>query len=330
MNQPIQVIGVGSPIVDLIAEVSEQLLTSVSGKKGGMELIDTPTMESILGLLEREPVKAPGGSAGNTTFALARLGMTCAFLGKLGADDNGGYYRNAFLRENTDGSRFKTDTNLPTACCISLVTPDSERTMRTNLGAAMTLAPDEISADDFRGCSHAHIEGYLLFNRKLMMKVVESAKEADCTISLDLGSFEVVEASRDILENMLGRFVDIVFANEDEATGFCGDSDPEAGLDALSGFCGAAAVKIGKDGAWMKDGSGKIHVPAVPVDRVLDTTGAGDFWAAGFLYGYLNGCDLPTCGRFGSILGGHVVQCMGTHLEDEVWENIVKKTMIGE
>ena len=328
MNQPIQVIGVGSPIVDLIAEVSEQLLTSVSGKKGGMELIDTPTMESILGLLEREPVKAPGGSAGNTTFALARLGMTCAFLGKLGADDNGGYYRNAFLRENTDGSRFKTDTNLPTACCISLVTPDSERTLRTNLGAAMNLAPGDITAADFQGCSHAHIEGYLLFNRDLMMKVVETAKEAGCTISLDLGSFEVVEASRDILEEMLSRYVDIVFANEDEAACFCGNSDPEAGLDALSGLCGSAAVKIGKDGAWLKDGSGKIHVPAVPVDTVLDTTGAGDFWAAGFLYGYLNGLDLATCGRFGAILGGHVVQCMGTRLEDEVWEDIVKKTAI--
>ena len=330
MIQPIQVIGVGSPIVDLVADVSEKLLTSVSGKKGGMELIDTPTMESIIELLEREPVKAPGGSAGNTTFALARLGMTCSFLGKLGEDENGGYYRHAFQRKNTDGSRFKTDANLPTACCISLVTPDSERTMRTNLGAAMTLSPDEITVADFRGCGHAHIEGYLLFNRELMMKVVESAKEAGCTISLDLGSFEVVEASRDILDDMLGRYVDIVFANEDEAAGFCGDSDPEAGLDALSGLCGSAAVKIGKDGAWMKDGTGKIHVPADSVEHVLDTTGAGDFWAAGFLYGYLNGRDLPTCGRYGSILGGHVVQSMGTHLEEEVWVGIVKKTTIGE
>ena len=325
MRETIQVIGVGSPIVDLIAEVNDDMLLSIPGRKGGMELIDSRAMESILQLLEHEPVKAPGGSAGNTTFALARMGMTCAFLGKLGNDEHGTYYREAFREMGGECSRFKTDSTLATACCISLVTPDSERTMRTDLAAAMNLAPEEITSGDFRDCSHAHIEGYLLFNRELMTKVVESAKEAGCTVSLDLGSFEVVEASRDILDDMLGRYVDIVFANEDEAAGFCGDSDPEIGLDALSGLCGTAAVKIGKDGAWMKDGSGKIHVPALPVEQLLDTTGAGDFWGAGFLYGYLNGRGLSICGRFGAILGGYVVQCMGTQLKDEVWNGIVEK-----
>lgn len=322
MKQPIDVIGVGSPIVDLVAEVSDEFLLSILGGKGGMELIDTATMISILSLLDREPVRAPGGSAGNTTFALARLGMRCAFLGKIGDDENGAYYRAAFHQAGGDCSRFKMDGVEATARCISLVTPDSERTMRTHLGAAMNLGAGEIVIDDFQGCRHAHIEGYLLFNRELLMAVLNTAKEAGCTVSLDLGSFEVVESARDLLPEILDRYVDIVFANEDEAACFCGSRDITAGLVSLNRHCAVVAVKKGRDGAWLTNDSDSFHVPAVPVETVLDTTGAGDFWAAGFLYGYLGGYPISTCGRFGAILGAQVVQCMGAALSEEQWKQI--------
>ena len=324
MKHPLDVIGVGSPIVDLIAEVSDELLRSIPGKKGGMELIDSAAMVSILRSLDREPVRAPGGSAGNTAFALARLGMTCAFLGKLGDDEDGAYYRDAFRQAGGDCSRFKMDRTAPTASCISLVTPDSERTMRTHLGAAMNLAPGEIAVDDFRGCRHAHIEGYLLFNRELLMAVLDAAKEAGCTVSLDLGSFEVVETAKDLLPGILDRYVDIVFANEDEAACFCGSRDCTVGLASLSKYCAVAAVKKGKDGAWLSGDCGAVHVPAVQVEAVLDTTGAGDLWAAGFLYGYLGGHSLSTCGRFGAILGAEAVQCMGAALPEGRWKYIVE------
>ena len=235
-------------------------------------------------MLENEAVTSPGGSAGNTTFALSRIGMSCAFLGKLGDDENGSFYREAFNREGGDCSRFKTDSESATGCCISLVTPDSERTMRTCLGAAMNLSPDEITASDFMGCRHAHIEGYILFNRDLLLKILDCAKQAGLSISLDLGSFEVVGAAIDILPGVLDRYVDIVFANEEEAAAFSGSSDPETGLSALSRHCAVTAVKLGSDGALLRKDGESIHVPAVMAENVLDTTGAGDFWAAGFLY----------------------------------------------
>ena len=323
LSNEIQVIGVGSPVVDFIAEVKDDVLSSINGKKGGMELIDSGAMQSLLDHIGGSPVRMPGGSAGNTTFALARMGMKCAFLGKLGNDDNGAYYEDSFRQFGGDCSRFKTDEKEPTACCLSLVTPDSERTMRTYLGAAMTLAPSDIIPEDFVGCSHVHVEGYLLFNHELLRTVLETAKNAGCSISLDLGSFEVVEAARGILPEMLDRYVDIVFANEEEAEAFCGESDPLIGLGELGKLCEITAVKIGKNGAWLKDNKEAVHVPVIPVESVIDTTGAGDYWAAGFLYGFMNGYSLTASGHLGAILGGHVVQNPGAALTADTWRRVL-------
>lgn len=324
-NTKIEMIGVGSPVVDLIAEVTDEVLLSVPGKKGGMELVDTPSLQKLLGLVSDLPVKAAGGSAGNTTFALGQMGIRCAFMGKLGQDENGEYYQTLFRELGGDISRFKTDSSGATACCISFVTPDSERTMRTDLGAAMRFSPADLSPADFEGCGHVHVEGYLLFNRELLMAVLKSAKSAGSRVSLDLGSFEVVEAAKDILPEILEHYVDLVFANEEEAEVFCGDSDPKKGLMALGELCEIAAVKIGRDGAWLKDGRGSVHVPAFLTDKAIDTTGAGDFWAAGFLYGHLRGHSLAVCGRIGALLGKHVVQYLGASLPHVAWDEIMNE-----
>ena len=147
------------------------------------------------------------------------MGASCSFLGKIGNCEEGAFYRDSFAKLGGDITRFKVGS-ISNGRCLSLVTPDGERTMRTDLGAAMSLSPDEISVSDFVGCTHAHIEGYLLFNESLMLRVIESAKEAGCTISLDLASFEVVNATKSILPGILRNYVDIVFANEEEAAAF--------------------------------------------------------------------------------------------------------------
>ncbi|MFZ7126715.1 MAG: adenosine kinase [Desulfobacterales bacterium] len=319
----VHVMGVGSPVVDFVAEVPEAVLQSVPGVKGGMELVDADRLESLMTLVEGFPVKTPGGSAGNTTFALARLGMSCAFMGKLGDDANGVYYKEHFRNIGGDCSRFKRDGGRPTASCLSLVTPDSERTMRTDLGAAMGFGPEDVSASDFEGCRHVHVEGYLLFNPDLLLAVLDAARAAGCSVSLDLGSFEVVEAAGPALPGILDEYVDIVFANETEAAAFCGASDPDSGLSALGNACGVAAVKIGSAGAWLRRGTDTVHVPAIPAAKVVDTTGAGDYWAAGFLFGHLNGYSLTTSGRLGSLLGKHVVETMGAFLAPESWDRII-------
>ncbi|MFP4166972.1 MAG: adenosine kinase [Opitutales bacterium] len=317
------IIGIGSPVVDAVAQVDESFLEQVDGEKGGMVLVDADTINGLIKLLPAEPEATPGGSAGNTLFALARMGASAAFLGKIGNCRQGEFYRNRFKELGGDASRFKVGEQ-PNARCLSLVTPDGERTMRTDLGAAVTLAPEEISEADFSGCDHAHIEGYLLFNEALMRRVLECAKAAGCTISLDLASFEVVQATNAILPDILKNYVDIVFANEEEASAFTGIKEDYAEMARRLGeYCDIAAVKIGPRGSYIAH-NGKIEkAEAMHAAHVVDTTGAGDLWAAGFLYGWSQGRELTECARIGSILGAAVVQQRGSVLPEHVWADIL-------
>lgn len=258
MTSPFTLIGVGSPIVDTIAPVEESFIAQIDGDKGGMVLVDASTITDLIGKVPGETIIAPGGSAGNTLFALARMGASATFLGKTGNCDQGAFYRDRFQQLGGDSSRFKIGT-VPNGHCLSLVTPDSERTLRTDLGAAMTLTPEEISVEDFNGCNHAHIEGYLLFNEALMMRVLECAKAAGCTISLDLASFEVVNATKAILPKTLKDYVDIVFANEEEAEAYTGiKGDYPTMAKQLAELCDIAAVKVGATGAYFQ--IGRAHV----------------------------------------------------------------------
>jgi len=322
INTVIELVGVGNPILDKLARVPDTFIDEVGGEKGGMVLTDADSLAGWMARLPEAPVQAPGGSAGNTTFAAAQLGLRTSFIGKVGDDPEAAYYRDRFTDIGGDPSRFKLG-NVPTGQCLSLITPDSERTMRTCLGAAATLSPEEITTKDFIGCSHAHIEGYLLFNEALMLKVLQSAKEASCTISLDLASFEVVKAAAGILPDLLRTYVDLVFANEEEAASFLGREEDEASMaEALATFCELAVVKGGARGAWIVRGAERIHAPAIPDVTPIDTTGAGDYWAAGFLAGWLKGKPLETCGAMGSRLGGSIVQVIGAQLPDEHWDAI--------
>ncbi len=315
-------IGVGSPIMDLLARVPDAFLQrNVAGDKGGMVLVDHDEMERIIALLDGEPAYATGGSAANATFNAARLGLRSTFLGKLGHDDLARVYRHAFETAGVDVARFKRG-ELANARCLALVTPDAQRTLRTCLGAAMTLSPDEISAADFAGCRHAHIEGYLVFNRALADAVLTAARAAGCTTSLDLSSFEVVNASREWLFSQFQRGIDIIFANEDEIRAVFQDqtSDYATLARKLADLGVLAAVKVGKDGAWIARG-GELHrIQPVAVADVIDTNGAGDAWAAGFLYGHLRGWPVPASGALASLLGSETVLHMGpiipeTHFE---------------
>ncbi|MGM0418718.1 MAG: PfkB family carbohydrate kinase, partial [Thermodesulfobacteriota bacterium] len=156
----------------------------------------------------------------------------------------------------------------------------------------------------------------------LIFHILESAKSAGCTISMDLASFEVVEGTIDVLPDLLKDYVDIVFANEDEVKAFCKTDNPSEGADILAGYCATSAVKIGDKGAFIVSGDEKIKADAVEIPEAVDTTGAGDFWAAGFLYGFLKGKDLKTCSKLGAVLGGEVVSVLGASIPENRWDLI--------
>jgi len=191
----------------------------------------------------------------------------------------------------------------------------------------MTLLPGEISARDFAGCRHAHIEGYLVFNRALCSAVLDAARTAGCTVSLDLPSFEVIAESRDWLLGQLRRGIDVVFANEDEIKAlFPGHpADPRQLAAELAAHGVVAAVKIGRDGAWIARGGEMYRIQPVPVPDARDTNGAGDAWAAGFLFGYLRDHPLPLCGALGSLLGAETVRHLGPHIPDALWPDLRRR-----
>jgi len=324
----LDLIGVGSPIMDLLAPVPEAFLDHVAGAKGGMVLVDQAEMQRIVSLLESAPACTTGGSAANTTLNATRLGLRTTFLGKLGNDELAQIYRRRFEAAGVDAGRFKT-APLPNARCLALVTPDAQRTMRTCLAAAMTLAPADFSPADFRGCRHAHVEGYLAFNQALADAVLDSARAAGCTVSLDLASFEVVNAARGWLLYQFRRGIDIALANEDEIRALFQDntSDYRGLARRLAGLGVLAAVKVGRDGAWLAQGDAVHRVPPVAVSDLVDTNGAGDAWAAGFLYGHLRGWPLPACGALASLMGAETVRHLGPIIPDSAWAGVHARAM---
>jgi len=325
MSSNFSVIGVGSPIVDLIAQVDEAFLQNVSGEKGGMVMIDGGELARIIELLGSANVKrTPGGSAANTLFDLAHFGVRTALLGTVGKDDAGEFYRQALLASGGSDHALRYSSVTPTGHCICLVTPDAERTMRPALAAALEFDPASVTEKDFAGYTLAHLEGYLLAHSEEKLRhLMSTAKAAGCLISLDLASFEVVKAFRSAILNLLKEFVDIVFANSDEADALLGQIPPEQQLSELRKLCKTAIVKLGERGAWADCGDGAVFIPANKVNAV-DTTAAGDSFAAGFLYGYLAGKTIADCGRLGAALAAETVQVFGASLPENAWNKLKK------
>jgi sugar/nucleoside kinase (ribokinase family) len=194
--------------------------------------------------------------------------------------------------------------------------------MRPALAAALEFDPEAVTEADFAGYTLAHLEGYLLAHSEVkLQKLMSTAKAAGCLISLDLASFEVVRNFRSAILHLLEEYVDIVFANSDEADALLGKLPPEEQLAELKKLCPVAIVKLGERGAWADCGEGAVFIPANKVNAV-DTTAAGDSFAAGFLYGYLTGRSAADCGRIGAALAAETVQVFGSVLPETAWARL--------
>ena len=320
-EQQAEIIGVGSPLVDMLLEVEDLFLEEhVSGAKGGMEMVDADVIESLLEAHGEDPMRVAGGAASNTVVGCANLGINAAFVGSCGADDYGEFYTKSLTLQRCD-PRLIEHASLPTGRVLCLITPDAERTMRTCLGAAAALDPAAITADLFRGAKVVMLEGYTCFNHDLTLAVAKAAKEAGCELALDLASFEVVQINRDFLDQIVDEYVDIVFANEDEAQAWNKDG-LDAALRDLASKVKIAVVKLGADGSWVMSGDERYECTAHSVEHVVDTTGAGDNWAAGFLSGYIRGVPLDVCADLGAQAGAAVVQITGAQVPRDEWLRI--------
>ncbi len=262
-----------------------------------------------------------GGSASNTINGISCLGAKAGFIGKVGKDRIGEFYIKDTLLNGVTPHLIQSDT--PSGQCLILVSEDGERTMCTYLGAAAELEADELDPEIFKEYDIFHIEGYLIQNHELLTHAMQLAKQAGLKVSLDLASYNVVDDNIDFLKEIITQYVDIIFANEEEARSFTGE-EPLKALDILAEYAPVAVVKVGRGGSHIKSANQVYHIQARE-SACVDTTGAGDLYASGFLYALA--CDYPldTCGKLGSLIAGNIVEVIGAKMEENVWKKIYEE-----
>lgn len=318
-------LGFGAPLVDILVKVDDDFVKKHVGGKGGMDHWSIEQQRAALEIANSGAAVANGGAAGNTVNCLANMGAPCAMLGMTGNDELGEKY--AAELEQSGGSAeylFKHPTE-PTGRCISFITPDSERTMRSNLGASSLVGIADIDKVDFNKIDIVYFEGYRLFEMESFEHALGKAREAGCKIAIDLASFNVVELFHDKLQKLYcDGYFDMIFANEEEAKAFFGNDEHEKNIAEAMKFCDIAVIKLGKAGSLIGRGGQIYKIPATVV-RAVDTTGAGDSWAGGFFYGLYRGFDMAKCGMAASDVSAEIVQVEGAKLPAETWKRLIEK-----
>jgi len=316
----IRLLGMGNALTDVIMPIeSDDILHELGLPKGSMQLIDQEKFNLIHARVADLPKSLVcGGSAANTVTGASKLGVNSGFIGKVHQDEVGQNYKEDLHSYGV--TSFLLEGQQSSGQSLVFVTPDGERTFATYLGAAASLLPEDIKPDFFRGSNLFYIEGYLVQNHDLVLKAVRMAREEGLKVALDLASYNVVEENLSFLKMVIESYVDIVFANEEEARALTGLQPAEA-LEFIAGLVEVAVVKVGVHGAMAIRGSEKVHVPAVEANCV-DTTGAGDLFASGFIYGMFTDQSLTDCIRYGTITAGSVIEVMGAKMPDASWDAV--------
>ena len=314
------VVGVGSALIDILAHEDDAFLEKAGAVKGGMTYVERTVIDRTVEMATRTPKIVPGGSACNTMVGIGQLGGQARFVGKCGNGEMGRLFRSGLDGHNVQCHLFASDSN--TGRVLSIITPDAQRSMLTYLGASAEARPEEMAAAPFSDAAIVHIEGYLLFNQELILSVLRAAREAGARVSLDLASFNVVEESKDILPDLIAQYVDILIANEDESLAYTGIRDEAKALEALSGNVDLAVLKLGARGSRIAHNSAQLTIRSHGDGSAVDTTGAGDLWASGFLFGLVNRMRLDLCGDIGSRCGHAVCQVVGANIPQEGWRAI--------
>jgi sugar/nucleoside kinase (ribokinase family) len=316
-----KIIGIGNALVDVLIKLdSDHFLNEFNLPKGSMQLVEKHFVDMLtLATKSSNPQLTSGGSAANTIHGLARLGMKASYIGKIGDDNYGKIFAEDLIKNKI--SPVLLNGKDETGRAMTFISPDSERTFATYLGAAVELGADDLNPEYFDGFDLLHLEGYLVFNHDLVDKAIELAKLKGLQISLDLASFNVVDLNREYLIKKIKESVDIVFANEEEAKSLTGE-EPEKALYTISTMSKIAVVKIGSKGSMIKRGNEIVKAEAIKANAI-DTTGAGDLYASGFLYGLSKEWPLEKCAWLGSLAAGKVVETIGAKISDDGWNEIL-------
>ncbi len=320
-----KVISIGNALVDILVKLpTEDVINNLNYPKGSMQLIEIDEINRItFSTFGMDKFVVHGGSASNTAVGLARLGTKVGFVGKIGKDETGESFKKCLIENNVEPHLYLSEDH-PSGRCHVLISPDSERTMCTYLGASSQLTAADIDTNIFNGYDIVHIEGYLVQNYELIEQIGKTAKECGLKLSIDLASFNVIEEHFNFLKDFVGKYVDILFANEEESFAFT-KTDAEHAVVELSKRVETVIVKVGARGSYSVSHQGPIvYVPANKVECV-DSTGAGDLYAAGFLHAMANDYPIEKCAKIATLCAGSVIQALGAKIPEEKWDDILKQ-----
>jgi sugar/nucleoside kinase (ribokinase family) len=321
------VTGIGNAIVDVLAQADEGFLAKHELTKGVMTLIDASRARA---LYEAMPpgVERSGGSAANTMAGVASLGGSGAYIGKVRNDQLGGVFSHDLRAAGIDYRTVPATSGAPTARCLIFVTPDAQRTMQTFLGVSVELGPDDIDPSAIEDAQITYLEGYLFdppLAKEAFVRAAEIAHAKGRKVALTLSDPFCVDRHRAAFQQLVEHHVDILFANELELLSLYQSKSFEDALAAVKGKCELAAVTRSEKGSVLAAGGKMVHVKAERVAKVVDTTGAGDLYAAGVLYGLTRGYELPMCGRIGSIAAAEVISHYGARPETSLAKLVTQK-----
>jgi len=321
------IVGIGSAIVDILSRTDDAFLADKGMVKGTMALIDSERAKLLYASMG-STVSVSGGSAANSMAGIASLGGKAAFIGKVGDDNLGQAFSHEIRAAGVDFYAGAQDSvTLPTALSFILVTPDAQRTMNTYLGACTELGPADIDENVIAGSDVLYIEGYQWDTpqaKEAIRKACVASKSAGNKVALSLSDPFVVDRHRDDLLQLIYDHVDLVFGNEEEVFRLYKTTDFDTAVKSLRQSNTLACMTLGARGALVIDTMTTATVPAMPVGKVIDTTGAGDLFAAGFLYGYTSGRDLVRCAKIGSMAAGEIISHMGARPETPLRELLLK------
>jgi len=307
------VVGIGNALVDVLSHETEAFIASLDVPKGGMTLIDEDRATSLYEMMGAG-VEISGGSAANTIVGVAALGGRAQYLGKVRDDQLGSVFAHDIRATGVTYEIALAESGPSTGCCLILVTPDAQRTMNTYLGASVHFCADDVDREAIARSKVLYLEGYLFDPpeaQEAFRTAARYAHEAGRTVSATLSDSFCVERHRDAFLDLVEHHVDLVFANEAEICALYQCDSFDDAIDQVQRHGLVAALTRSEKGSVVVGHDEVIEVPAHPVDELVDTTGAGDLYASGFLYGYSQGLDLATCGALGSLAAAEVISHLG-------------------
>ena len=316
MKPRYDVVGIGNALVDVLSHENDSFLERFELVRGSMTLIDPERATELYDAMG-PAVEVSGGATANTIAGLASFGGTGAFVGKVYDDQLGQVFAHDLKSMGVAFSTVPAITGPPTGRCLIVVSADGERTMNTCLGASQFLDADDVDPDVIAAGSYTFLEGYLFdqtHNKEAYWKASKLSHDAGRQVALSLSDTFCVDRHRDEWIDLVREGVDVLFANEGEIQALYGEGLDQA-FDQAREAVGLACITLGPNGSVLLAGDTMIEVPAVPVEHVIDTTGAGDQYAAGVLYGLTHGYPLAACGRLGSIAAGEVISHLGPRPE---------------